>query len=191
VPPTTTSGPPAQGPRAWWQGLPRRQRRVLRSLLGAGAVLLLVVGALLARFLTVENAERNDDEMLIQAEVRGDVAGMLDQISGCRESPSCVAGVKANVANPRLRRSGAVKILQLESKTAYSPFGATGKTRLAWTIIGTLPVVQCVDVRRTGNLLTGVKVQIVGLTAPIPNEGTCTKPSTLEREEEEAMAAER
>jgi hypothetical protein len=157
-----------------------------------GVVLVLVVSAVLARFLSVENAERADDLALIQAEAKGNLAGMLDQLSGCRDSPSCVAGVKANVSNPRLRRSGAVKILQLESKTAYSLFGATGKTRLAWTVIGTLPVVQCVDVRRTGNFLSGIHVQLRGLSAPIDNEGRCTRPSTIEKEEEEeTRAAER
>ena len=72
-----------------------------------------------------------------------------------------MASVRANASNPRLRRSGAVKLLQLESSTAYSPFGATGVTRVAWTVIGTLPVVQCVEVRRTGNLLTGIHVQLL------------------------------
>ena len=85
-------------------------------------------------------------------------------------SPSCVAAVRANASNPRLRRSGAVKILQLESPTANALTGATGKTRLAWTVIGKLPVVQCVDVRRTGNFLTGIHVQLIALSAPIGNE---------------------
>ncbi len=152
-----------------------------------------MISALLARFLTVENAERNDELALVQAEVKGNLAGMLEQLSGCRVSPSCLATAKANASNPRLRRSGAVKILQLESTTAYSLSGATGKTRLAWTVIGTLPVVQCVDVRRTGNFLSGIHVQLVGLSAPIDDEGTCTRPSRIEREEEEeeARAAER
>jgi hypothetical protein len=116
---------------------------------------------------------------------------MLDQLSGCRETPSCVASVRANANNPRLRRSGAVKLLQLESSTAYSPFGATGRTRVAWTVIGTLPVVQCVEVRRTGNFLTGVHVQLLGLSAPIAGEGVCHKRTANEIEEEEATAVER
>jgi hypothetical protein len=163
----------ARGPRAWWLRLPTRRRRLLQALLGVGIVLVLLVSVVLARFLTVENTERDADLALVQAQARGDVPGMLDQISGCRASPSCVAGVKANVANPRLRRSGAVKILSLKSSTAYSPTGSTGMTRLAWTVIGMLPVVQCVDVRRTGNFLTGIHVQLLSLSAPIPNEADC------------------
>jgi hypothetical protein len=136
-------------------------------------VLFLAISGVLARFLSVENVERDDDLALVQAEAKGDVAGMLDQLSGCRESPSCVATVKANASSPRLRRSGAVKILQLESPTAYSLTGATGKTRLAWTVIGTLPVVQCIQVRRTGNFLKGIDLALLSMSAPIPNEGDC------------------
>jgi hypothetical protein len=70
-------------------------------------------------------------------------------------------------------RPGAVKVLSLKSSTAYSLTGATGKTRLAWTVIGRLPVVQCVEVRRTGNPLVGIKVALLSLSAPISNEGDC------------------
>jgi hypothetical protein len=189
---TATPMPAAEhGPRVWWRGLTPRRRRVLRVLFAVSVIVVLVVSAGLARFLSVENAERTDEVALIQAEASGNTAAMLDQLSGCRESPSCVASVKANASNPRLRRSGAVKILQLEAATAYAPFGATGKTRLAWTVIGTLPVVQCVDVRRTGNLLTGIHLQLLGLSAPIENEGVCHKLTRNEIEEEEATAVER
>jgi hypothetical protein len=180
----------ASGPREWWQRLPSRQRTILRRLFAAGVIVVLAVSVVLARFLSVENAERDADLALVQAEVKGDLAGMLDQLPGCRASRSCVAAEKANASDPRLRRSGAVKILQLESNTAYSLFGATGKTRLAWTVIGTPPVVQCVEVRRTGNFLTGIHVQLLALSSPIPGEGTCTKESKLEREEEEATEVE-
>jgi hypothetical protein len=192
----------APGPRAWWRGLPPRQRTILRRLFAAVVVVVLAVSVVLARFLSVENVERDADLALVQAEARGDAAGMLDQLGGCRfawlastkerdgASRSCAAAVEANSGDRHLRRAGAVKILQLESTTAYSLFGATGKTRLAWTVIGSKPVVQCVQVRRTGNFLTGIHVQLVGLSAPIPGEGRCTKESRLEREEEEATAVE-
>jgi hypothetical protein len=163
----------------------------LRTLFAVGIVLVLLVGGLLARFLSVENAERAADLALIQAEVTGNAAAMLEQLSGCRHSASCVATVTANASSPQLRRAGAVKILQLESKTAYSLFGATGKTRLAWTVIGSQPVVQCVSVRRSGNILAGIHVHLIGLSVPIDNEGTCWKLSKHEVEEEEDTAVER
>jgi hypothetical protein len=153
-------------------------------------VVFLAISGMLARFFSVENVERDDVLALVQAEARGNVAGMLEELSGCRARPSCVAGVKADAGNPHLRRSGAVKILQLDSKTAYSLFGATGKTRLAWTVIGKLPVVQCVEVRRTGSFFVGIYVTLVGLSAPIDNEGICSKRTQNEVEEEEASAVE-
>lgn len=142
-------------------------------LIAGGVVVFLVISGLLARFFTVENVEREKDLALIEAEARGEVNAMLDRISGCRARPSCVASVEQNARNPRLRRSGEVKILSLTSSTSSSLSGATGKTRLAWTVIGKLPVVQCIQVRRTGNFLTGTDVQLLSLSAPIPNEGDC------------------
>jgi len=136
-------------------------------------VLFLALSGLLARFLTVENAERDDDLALVEAQARGNEQGMLDRLSGCRMRPACVAAVRANAGNPRLRRSGAIKILQLESKTAYALTGTTGETRLAWTVIGTLPVVQCIKVQRSGSFLSGVKVRLLALSAPIGNEAGC------------------
>ena len=133
----------------------------------------LVISGFLARFLSVENTERDADLALIEAQARGDVTGMLDRISGCRARASCMASVRANASNPRLRRSGGVKILQLSSSTAYALNGSSGKTRLAWTVIGQLPVVQCVGVRRSGNPISGVKVTLTSLSAPIPNEADC------------------
>lgn len=150
---------------------------------------LLISGAL-ARYLSVENAERNADLALVQAEARGDVTGMLAQLSGCRRNSACVAAVRADARNPRVRRAGAVKLLQLESPVANSPFGATGKARVAWTVIGTQPVVQCIEVRRTGNFLTGLHVQLLTLSPPISGEGKCTKETQIEREEEEATKVE-
>jgi hypothetical protein len=136
-------------------------------------VLFLAVSFLLARFLSTENTERDDELALIQAQARGDVAGVLAELSGCSKRPSCVAVVTANAANPRLRRAGSVKILSIKSSTAYSLSSTSGKTRLAWTVIGKLPVVQCVQVRRTGNFLQGMTITLLSLSAPIPNEADC------------------
>jgi hypothetical protein len=165
----------AKGPRDWWRRLPARTRRRLKIALAVAGAVVLLVSVVLARWLSVENTERDADLALIEAQARGDVNSMLDQLSGCRQSPVCVATVRANAANPRLRRSGAVKILLLNSKTAYSLSGTTGKTRLAWTVIGTLPVVQCITVKRSGNALTGIHIHLVALSAPISNEGVCGK----------------
>jgi hypothetical protein len=134
-------------------------------------VVFVAISALLARFLSVENDERDKDLALLQAQARGDAAGMIAQLSGCGRSSVCVTVVRANARS--LQRSGAVKILSLKSSTAYALTGATGKTRIAWTVIGRLPVVQCIEVRRTGNPISGIRVKLLTLSAPIPNEADC------------------
>jgi hypothetical protein len=150
-----------------------RQRPKRIALLCVAFVLFLLVSGLLARWLQVENVERDADLALIEAEARGDVRGMLAKLGGCAAKPACVAQVRANASNPRTLRAGEVKILQLESNTAYSLTGSTGKTRLAWTVIGKLPVVQCIEVRRSGNPIGGIEVKLLELSAPIPNENDC------------------
>ena len=56
--------------------------------MAAGALVFLAVSALLARFLSTENAERDKEATLLQAQARGDVAAMLAELDGCRERPS-------------------------------------------------------------------------------------------------------
>jgi hypothetical protein len=136
-----------------------------------GIVLFLAISGVLARFLATEGVERDDVLTILRAQAAGDVRGMLDGQAGCRQRPSCVATTRANAT--KLRTRGAVKILTLSSATAYALSSATGKTRVAWTVIGKLPVVQCVQVRRTGDLLKGITVTIVSISAPIPNEADC------------------
>ena len=67
-------------------------------------LLFLAISGALARFLSTENVERDDEAALLQAQARGDVNGMLSQLSGCRQSPSCTASARANASS--LRRSG-------------------------------------------------------------------------------------
>jgi hypothetical protein len=150
-----------------------RRRTSLKRvvLIVLGVLLFLAISGALARFLSAENVERDHEAALLRAQVRGEVNSMLDGLSGCRRRPSCVATVRANAS--RLRGQGEPKILSLKSPTAYSLTGATGTTRLAWTVIGKHPVVQCVRVRRTGNALTGIEIELLSLSAPIANSGDC------------------
>ncbi|HUA73503.1 MAG TPA: hypothetical protein VL988_01975 [Solirubrobacteraceae bacterium] len=183
------ASPPAtaRGPRVWWRGLPRSLRR---TLIGVTLLVVVVVGVLLARWLSAENAERAADLAFVRAETRGEVGAMLGRISGCRADAACVAHVHDLAGNARLRRDGNVKLLQIESETAHSLFGATGKTRLAWTTLGGKPVVQCVVVKRSGNPLTGIDVELLSVSAPIANTGKCHPETEIERLEREATEAE-
>jgi hypothetical protein len=149
--------------------MPRRRRRLPWVILAV--VLFLVISGILARFLNVENAERSDILGVLQAQAAGDSQRVTRLLHGCQGQPSCSATVQADAA--RLRRRGDVKILLLQSPTAYSLTGATGRTRVAWTVIGRPPVVQCVLVHRSGNALTGLSVTLLGLSPPISNTGTC------------------
>jgi hypothetical protein len=130
----------------------------------------LAIAFALARYLTTENAERDAVYALLQAQARGDVRGMLARLDGCD------AGCRDQVARNarRLARPGEVRILAYDSATAYALGSASGPTRVAWTIVERqLPVVQCVQVRRTGSVLTGRTINLRRLSAPIDRQGSC------------------
>jgi len=134
-----------------------------------GVVVFLAISALLARWLTTDNAERDQVTRLLQAQVRGDAAGMLRELGPC--TPACAAQARANAR--RLRRPGAVQIVAYESATAHTLSSRTGLTRVVWKTPQTLTVVQCVRVHRTGNALKGLSVHLLKLSAPIRRTANC------------------
>jgi hypothetical protein len=145
------------------------RRRLLIALAIAIPIFLLISFGL-ARYLTNENRERDAVYALLRDQARGDAAAMLARLRAC--DARCRAAVVSNAR--RLRRPGTVKILAYDSKTAYTLGGATGPTRVAWTIIGhQLPVVQCVQVRRKGSVVTGTTITLLRLSVPIDRQGTC------------------
>jgi hypothetical protein len=158
-------------PGAWFRARARRLRPIHVALIAIALVLFVAISVLLARFLSTENVERDAVLSVLVAQASGDPQAMLSKLDGCRSRPACVAIVRSNAAH--LRRLGSVKILSLTSHTAYSLSASHGKTRVAWTVIGRLPVVQCVQVRRTGDFLTGMLVRLSSISAPIPNEADC------------------
>lgn len=163
--------PPPRRPRDWLREQRRLPRR--RLIVGGSIVLVLFLAfcVLLARYLATENVERADVLRLLRAEAAGDANRMIAQLSGCRVHAGCVAQAERNAR--KLRRKGTVKILTFSSQTAYALAGATGTTRVAWTVIGQLPTVQCVSVTRSGNFLSGLSVTLTALSAKIPGEADC------------------
>jgi hypothetical protein len=131
----------------------------------------LAISVVLARWLSAENAERDAIYDLLRAQARGDTAAMLARLPGCAARPACRAAVQADAS--RLRGGGDLKILTTTSHTAYALAGATGKTRVAWKVPSHLPVVQCVLVRRTGDVLSGMSVTLLDLGPPIPGTSEC------------------
>ena len=142
----------------------------MRAALIALAVLaFLAASAVLARWLTTENAERDQVTTLLRAQARGDAGGMLRELDGC--DAACRARVGANAR--RLRRPGAVEVIRLDSGTAHALAGKTAPTRVVWKTPGTLTVVQCVLVHRAGNALSGLDVRLRSIGPPIGREASC------------------
>jgi hypothetical protein len=141
-----------------------------RLLLAAGVLIFLVLSAGLARWLSLENVERNDVLALLEDEARGDARAMLAALDGC--DSSCHANVILDVK--RLKRPGHVQILAYHSPTAYSVSTSVGLTRVAWkSSLERLPVVQCVKVERKGNALTGLTIRLLAVSAEIPDTADC------------------
>ena len=148
-----------------------RRRRIAPYVL-LGVVVFLAVSFELARYLNTETQERNAVFDLLRDQARGDAAAMIDRLDGCAADPRCRATATRNAA--RLRRAGEVKILAYDSRTSYALGGTRGPTRVAWTVIDRgLPVVQCVDVQRTGTVLAGRAIRLRALSPPIDRQGTC------------------
>lgn len=168
VGPPVESGSAQRTPRAWWKAIPLRRR--VAVIVGC-LVLFAAVGVVLARFLSAENVEREDILAVLQAQAHGDARAELALLGDCPPGSRCAAAVRASAAS--LKRAGPVKIVSVKSTANSSLGSSTGTTRVAWTVIGRLPVVQCVRVRRSGNVLSGVSVRLLTLSAPIENEGDC------------------
>ncbi len=145
-------------------------RRRSRLLIACAVIAFLVISGLLARWLALENVERNAVLVVLRAEARGNAQAMLAQLHGCERS--CRANVVADAH--RLRRAGAVQILAYQSQTAYTLSSAVGDTRVAWkSSRGRLPVVQCIEVQRTGNAVSGLSVKLLSLSLAIPDTADC------------------
>jgi hypothetical protein len=146
-----------------------RRPRVI-ALIAVGVLVFVAISLLLARYLSIENRERDAVFALLEDQARGDARAMLERLTACD------ARCRANVAYDarRLKRAGEVKILAYSSSTSYALGHAEGPTRVAWTIVDRqLPVVQCVQVERTGNVLTGATINLRRLSVPIDRQGTC------------------
>jgi hypothetical protein len=147
-------------------------RRTLIPLIALGVLVFLAISFELARFFNTETQERNAVFVLLKEQARGDAAAMIARLYRCDTDPACKTTASRNAA--RLRRKGEVKILAYDSKTAYALGAKRGPTRVAWTVIDNgLPVVQCVDVERTGTVLAGRAIRLRRLSPPIDRQGTC------------------
>jgi hypothetical protein len=147
------------------------RRATLIGLIAGGVVLFLVVSALLARALSVGGAENSAITDLVRAEARGDRAGVVAAITGCRSDPACQA--RAAAVTSALGRAGGVQIIEINGSTGFALGGTVGTARVAWLAGGSLPRVQCVRVRNTGNVLTGFSIQLLKVSVRIRSNADC------------------
>jgi hypothetical protein len=147
------------------------RRLHLIVLIALGVVVFLVISGLLARVLSVDGAERNAITALVTAEARGDATAMVSRIQGCGQSPGCRARAAEDALN--LDRQGKVVILELNPSAGFSLSSTVGTARVAWRAGNALPVVQCVRVRRAGDVLSGLRVQLLEISRRIKSDTAC------------------
>jgi hypothetical protein len=146
------------------------RRRPFLLAAGFGLFVFLGLSFLLARGLAGAGAERGKVLELLEAQARGDARAVLDQLPACRAEPACARVTEQRTAE--LQRPGEVEILNYEPSTRLSLTRRTGSARVAWRAGESLPVVQCVRVRREGPL-TGGGVALLALSQPIALDGSC------------------
>jgi len=139
-------------------------------LIAVTAIAVLGISFLVARWLNSDTVERGAVTKLLEAQARGDAPAMLRSLEDC-DDPACAVIVRRNAT--RLRASGELKIALYQSQTAHALSGRTRFTRVVWFTPGKLTTVQCVLVRRTGNVFAGTTVSLLRVTAPIGRESSC------------------
>jgi hypothetical protein len=147
-----------------------RRRPAVLIVVAFGVFVFLGISFLLARGLTGSSAERGKVLDVLEAQAEGNAEAVLTQLPACRADPACSQVTRARVA--RLKRPGKVQILNYEPSTRLSLTRRVGTGRVAWRAGESLPVVQCVRVRREGPL-TGGGVQLLALSDPIGLESAC------------------
>lgn len=134
-----------------------------RALIIAAVVGFLAITVIVTRWLGNDTNERAAVERLLEAQLRGDAVAMLDQLQcpdrACRDLARGNAG--------RLGARGELKIALYQSQTAHALASRTRPTRVVWFIRPQETVVQCVLVRRKGNVLAGTSVSLLRLSAPL------------------------
>ena len=148
---------------------------VKRVLIIVAVLALIAASAVVARWINNDTVERARVVELLRDQLRGDAPAMLRRLEDCADA-SCVGLVRANAR--RLRRDAELKIALYQSQTAHALRSRTKYTRVVWFASGrpNETTVQCVLVRRAGNVLAGMTVSLLRVTAPIDREGSCPAP---------------
>lgn len=151
----------------------RARRRLYLFGIAVAVLLFLVISAVLARVLSIDGTERSAITLLIKDEAAGNRSAMIGRITGCASSAACRARVEYDATT--LHRRGAVSILELDPSAGFSLTSTVGTARVAWEAGSSLPVVQCVRVRRGGDALTGFNVDLLVLSRRIASDSDCPR----------------
>jgi hypothetical protein len=139
---------------------------------GAVLVVFLLISALLARIFSADSAQRAAIIAVLQDQAQGDTNAVISRIQGCDASAACRERAAYNAAH--LKAPGSVSVLTLQTPAGGINFGnSEGVARVAWRIGSGLPIVQCIRVRRAGNPITGLHVELLAVSKRIPSESNC------------------
>jgi hypothetical protein len=150
----------------------RENGRVKRSLLVLAVLVVVGGGYVVGRWINNDTVERAQVVALLRDQLRGDAPAMLRRLDDCAD-PACAGMVRANAR--RLRRDAELKVALYQSQTAHALRSRTKFTRVVWFPSGSEAetTVQCVLVRRTGDVFAGMTVSLLRVTAPIGRESSC------------------
>jgi hypothetical protein len=151
----------------------RSRRRLYLVGIVLALLVFLAISAVLARVLSIDGTERSAITVLVKDEAAGNRSAMISRIQSCADNAGCRARVAADAAN--LRRSGTISILQLQPSAGFSLTSTVGTARVAWRAGSSLPVVQCVRVRRAGDALSGFRVELLRLSRRIASDSNCPR----------------
>ena len=141
------------------------------GLLAAAVAVFVVLSLVIARVLTIGNAERDAVYRLVRAEAAGDQAAVLRRVQGCAGDTACVARVRRTIA--RVQSPGTAKLLRFDGPGGIAVAGRSGSARVAWKVGAALPVVQCVRLRTTGDPVGGYTVRITRVDEPTALDEPC------------------
>lgn len=146
-------------------------RRLRLTLIALAVIVFLAISALLARAFSIDGAERSAITALVTAEARGNVRQIANLITGCARRPSCRADAAQRAT--ALRHPGKILIVELNSSAGFSLTSTLGTARVVWRAGSELPVVQCVRVRRAGDVISGLSIQLLAISPRIKTSSAC------------------
>jgi hypothetical protein len=147
------------------------RRGLLLSIGLPALVVFLAITFVLARMFSGYGSERDAVIDVIRAQARGDVPATVAGIHGCAGRPACSTRVARIVR--RTKRPGRVSIVRLDLGGRLGLGAHEHTARVVWKAGDSPPVVQCVRVGRTGDVISGFDAYVRSLGAVIDSEKGC------------------